>query len=161
MPSPNIRPATAADAALVLALVRELAGYERLLDEVVADEAMLEQALFGAAPRVFCDIAEWQGEPVGLALWYYSFSTFAGRHGIYLEDLFVRPAFRGHGLGKALLAGLAQRCMDENLARLEWSVLDWNAPAIDFYTSQGAQMLEGWTRARISDAGLAQLAGRA
>ena len=161
MPSPTIRPATAADAPMVLALVRELAGYERLLDEVVADEAMLEQALFGAAPRVFCDIAEWQGEPVGLALWYYSFSTFAGRHGIYLEDLFVHPAFRGHGLGKALLAGLAQRCMDENLARLEWSVLDWNAPAIDFYTSQGAQMLEGWTRARISDAGLAQLAGRA
>ena len=123
------------------------------------NEAMLAQALFGTAPRVFCDIAEWHGEPVGLALWYHSFSSFAGRHGIYLEDLFVRPAFRGHGLGKALLAGLAQRCVDESLARLEWSVLDWNVPAVDFYKAQGAQMLDGWTRARISGAALAQLAG--
>ena len=156
----TIRPAVPADAKLVIELVRELADYERLLHELVADEAMLAQALFGVAPKVFCDIAEWRGEPVGLALWYYSFSTFAGRHGIYLEDLFVRPAHRGFGLGKALLAGLAQRCINENLARLEWSVLDWNAPAIDFYTSQGAQMLDGWTRARISDAALARLAGR-
>ena len=90
-----VRRAIAADATLVLALVRELAGYERLLNEVVADEAMLARALFCTAPKVFCEIAEWQSEPVGLALWYYSFSTFAGRHGIYLEDLFVRPAFRG------------------------------------------------------------------
>ena len=140
-------------------MVRELADYERLLHEVAMNEAMLAEALFGTAPRVFCDIAEWHGEPVGLALWYHSFSSFAGRHGIYLEDLFVRPAFRGHGLGKALLAGLAQRCVDESLARLEWSVLDWNVPAVDFYKAQGAQMLDGWTRARISGAALAQLAG--
>ena len=157
----TIRSAVPTDADLVVALVRELADYERLLHEVAMNEAMLAQALFGTVPRVFCDIAEWHGEPVGLALWYYSFSSFAGRHGIYLEDLFVRPAFRGHGLGKALLAGLAQRCVDESLARLEWSVLDWNAPAVDFYKGQGAQMLDGWTRARMSGAALARLAGGA
>ena len=157
----TIRSAVPTDAALVVALVRELADYERLLHEVATNEAMLARALFGTAPRVFCDIAEWHGEPVGLALWYYSFSSFAGRHGIYLEDLFVRLAFRGHGLGKALLAGLAQRCLDESLARLEWSVLDWNAPAVDFYKAQGAQLLDGWTRARMSGAALARLAGGA
>ena len=155
----KIRPAIPADARLVLELVRELAEYERLLHEVVADEAMLAQALFGDAPRVFCDIVETGGQAAGLSLWFYSFSTFAGRHGIYLEDLFVRPAFRGQGLGKALLARLAQRCLDGNLARLEWSVLDWNAPSIAFYQAQGAQMLDEWTRARISGVDLARLAG--
>ena len=153
-----IRPAAPADAALILALVRELADYERLLHEVEADETSLAAALFRPQPRVFCDIAEWDGEPAGFALWYYSFSTFAGRHGIYLEDLFVRPAFRGKGLGKALLAHLARRCAAEGLARLEWAVLDWNQPAIDFYRAQGAQMLEDWMRARVSGAALAALA---
>ena len=155
----TIRPAVAADAALVVELVRELADYERLLHEVLANETMLAAALFGEVPRVFCEIVETGGQAAGLALWFYSFSTFAGRHGIYLEDLYVRPAFRGQGFGKALLARLAQRCLDENLARLEWSVLDWNAPSIAFYQAQGAQMLDGWIRARISGADLARLAG--
>lgn len=157
----HIRPARPADADLVFALVRELAEYERLLDDVVATPAMLAEALFGDAPRVFCDIAEWNGEPVGLALWFYNFSTFRGRHGIYLEDLFVRPAARGHGLGKLLLANLARRCVAENLARLEWSVLDWNEPSIGFYRQQGAELLDGWTTCRLTDTALWRLADEA
>ncbi|MHB2167538.1 N-acetyltransferase family protein [Alsobacter sp. R-9] len=157
----SIRPARAADAALVLDLVRELAEYERLSHEVDATAEGLGAALFGPAPRVFCDIAERHGEPVGFALWFYSFSTFRGRHGIYLEDLFVRPAARGHGLGKLLLANLARRCVTENLARLEWSVLDWNDPAIDFYKSQGAVMMDGWTTCRVTDEALWRLADQA
>jgi diamine N-acetyltransferase len=122
---------------------------------------MIAGALFGPAPRVFCDIAEWHGQPAGFALWFYNFSTFRGRHGIYLEDLFVRPAQRGHGLGKALLAHLARRCVTENLARLEWSVLDWNTPSIDFYKAQGAVMLDGWTTCRVTGEALWRLADQA
>ena len=154
-----VRPAAPADAALVLALVRELAAYERLAHEAVATPQMIAQALFCQSPRVFCDIAESDGEAVGFALWFYSFSTFAGLHGIYLEDLFVRPAARGRGLGKALLACLAQRCQREGLARLEWSVLDWNAPSIAFYEAQGAAMVDGWTKCRVDGAALARLGG--
>lgn len=153
----SIRPATPADAGLVLALIRELADYERLLHEVEAGEADLAAALFGPQPRVFCDIADWEGEPVGFALWFYSFSTFRGRHGLYLEDLFVRPAGWGRGIGRALLAGLARRCREENLARLEWSVLDWNAPAIDFYRTLGAEPCAGWTRFRLDGPALSDL----
>jgi diamine N-acetyltransferase len=158
---PVIRPATPADAGLVFDLVHELAVYERLEADVDATPAMIADALFGPAPRVFCDIAEWQGQPVGFALWFYSFSTFRGRHGLYLEDLFVRPAQRGHGLGKKLLAHLARRCVAENLARLEWSVLDWNTPSIDFYKAQGAEMLDGWTTCRVTGAALWRLADQA
>ena len=157
----HIRPARPADAALVFALIRELAEYERLSGDVDATQEMIAQALFGAAPRVFCDIAEWHGEPVGFALWFYNYSTFRGRHGIYLEDLFVRPSARGHGLGKALLANLARRCVAEQLARLEWSVLDWNEPSIDFYKMQGAELLDGWTTCRVTDAALWRLADQA
>jgi GNAT superfamily N-acetyltransferase len=157
----HIRPARAADAGLIHQLVGELAEYERLAHEVVATPDMITSALFGDAPRAFCDIAEWHGEPVGLALWFYNFSTFRGRHGIYLEDLFVRPAARGHGLGKLLLANLARRCVAENLARLEWSVLDWNEAAIGFYREQGAELLDGWTTCRLTDAGLWRLADAA
>jgi diamine N-acetyltransferase len=158
---PVIRPATPADAGLVFDLVHELAVYERLEADVDATPAMIADALFGPAPRVFCDIAEWQGQPVGFALWFYSFSTFRGRHGLYLEDLFVRPAQRGQGLGKKLLAHLARRCVAENLARLEWSVLDWNTPSIDFYKAQGAEMLDGWTTCRVTGAALWRLADQA
>jgi diamine N-acetyltransferase len=158
---PVIRPATPADAGLVFDLVHELAVYERLEADVDATPAMIADALFGPAPRVFCDIAEWQGQPAGFALWFYNFSTFRGRHGIYLEDLFVRPAQRGHGLGKALLARLARRCVTENLARLEWSVLDWNTPSIDFYKAQGAVMLDGWTTCRVTGEALWRLADQA
>ncbi|MBK9081702.1 MAG: GNAT family N-acetyltransferase [Rhizobiales bacterium] len=157
-PAPLIRPARPDDAALIFALVRELADYEQLSHAVDADEAMIAEALFGPAPRAFCDIAEWKGEACGFALWFYNFSTFRGRHGIYLEDLFVRPSVRGHGLGKALLANLARRCVAENLARLEWSVLDWNEPSIAFYKAQGAELLDGWTTCRVSDQALWRLA---
>jgi len=99
---------------------------------------------------VFCQIADWNGKPAGFALWFYTFSTFLGRHGIWLEDLFVRPDMRGHGIGKALLVNLAQRCVAENLGRLEWAVLDWNQPSIDFYQSQGAVFMDDWRRCRVS-----------
>jgi GNAT superfamily N-acetyltransferase len=154
----RLRPAAPADCALVLALIRELAEYERLSHEVDATEELLGGALFGPTPRAFCDIAEWSGEPAGFAFWFYSFSTFRGRYGIYLEDLFVRPQHRGRGLGKALLRNLAQRCFEEDLPRLEWGVLDWNEPSIAFYRALGAEPIEGWTRNRLSGEALARLA---
>ena len=152
-----IRPAVPSDASLVLSLVRELAEYERLLHEVEATESMIADALFSDVPKAFADIAEWKEEPAGFALWFYNFSTFSGRHGIYLEDLFVRPALRGHGIGKALLQGLARRCLTEGLARLEWSVLDWNEPSIGFYKSHGAVAKDEWTVYRLSGESLARL----
>ena len=154
----TIRPATRPDAALVFSLIRELADYERLLHEVEATQEMIAEALFADAPRVFADIAEWNGEPGGLALWFYNFSTFRGLHGIYLEDLFVRPALRGHGIGKALLEGLARRCTAEGLARLEWAVLNWNEPSIGFYRSLGAVAKDDWTVYRLTGDALARLA---
>ena len=154
----EIRAARLGDSALVYALVRELAVYEELLHAVDATEAMISEALFGQNPRAFCDIVSWNGEDAGLALWFYNFSTFRGRHGIFLEDLFVRPAFRGKGLGKALLQHLAKRCVSEGLARFEWSVLDWNEPSIKFYKAMGAEMMEGWTGCRVSGDALAKLA---
>jgi GNAT superfamily N-acetyltransferase len=154
----NIRPARAGEAPLVLQLIRELAEYEKLLHEVVATDEMMDAALFGPEPRAFCDIAEWDGQPVGLALWFYNFSTFEGRAGIYLEDLFVRPEMRGKGIGKALMIRLAIRCRDEGLARLEWSVLDWNTPSIEFYRQRGAELMDGWTTCRVSGDALVTLA---
>ena len=154
-----IRPAKIEDASLVWALVRELADYERLTHEAVATQDDLSSALFAALPRVFCDIAEWNSAPAGFALWFYNFSTFRGRHGIYLEDLYVRPEHRGRGIGKALLQGLARRCRTEGLARLEWAVLDWNAPSIAFYESLGAQPQDTWTGYRLTGEALDGLAG--
>lgn len=154
----EVRPSRPADGLLILALVRELAVYEKLEEHAVATEADLAAALFGPTPRVFCDIVEQNGMPAGFALWFYNFSTFRGRHGIYLEDLFVRPAFRGAGLGKALLRRLARRCVDEKLGRFDWSVLDWNTPSIDFYKAQGAVLLDDWTTCRVEGAALARLA---
>ena len=153
----SIRQAEPEDAALVFAFVCELAAYEKLSHEVVATEADLTEALFGARPRVFADIAIWDGAPAGFALWFYNFSTFRGRFGIYLEDLYVRPERRGHGIGKALLANLAARCRAEGLARLEWAVLDWNAPSIAFYESLGARPQSDWIVYRLSDKALADL----
>lgn len=141
----------------MLALVRELAVYEKLLHEVDATEEMIDRELFGEKPRAFCDIAEWNGEPVGLALWFYNFSTFRGRCGIYLEDLYVRPDLRGKGIGKALLARLGKRCMDEGLARFEWSVLNWNTPSIEFYKAMGAELMDGWTICRVEGDALTKL----
>ena len=156
-PLKSIRPATRADAPEIFALIKELADYERLADAVDATPAMIEAALFGPAPRVFCDIAEHEGAVAGIAVWFYNFSTFRGRHGIYLEDLHVRPALRGKGLGKALLVNLARRCAAENLARVEWSVLDWNRPSIYFYKSLGATLEDEWTTCRLTGDALARL----
>jgi GNAT superfamily N-acetyltransferase len=154
----RIRVATANDASLVFAFIIALADYEKLADDVVTSEAEIAAALFGDRPRVFCDIAEWDGEPAGFALWFYNFSTFRGRHGIYLEDLFVKPDFRGKGLGKALLAHLAKRAVAQGCARVEWSVLDWNTPSIDFYKSLGAVPQDAWTGFRLTGEALEALA---
>jgi GNAT superfamily N-acetyltransferase len=156
----KLRPAHPGDAPLILALVRELAEYERLAHEVEATEAEMAAALFGPHPKVFCDIAEWDGSPAGFALWFYNFSTFRGRHGIYLEDLYVRPEQRGRGIGKALIANLARRCVAEGLARLEWAVLDWNAPSIAFYRSLGAGAQDDWTVYRLTGEALQALGAR-
>jgi GNAT superfamily N-acetyltransferase len=155
----SVRQARPDDAALILAFIRDLAEYEKLLDEVSATEAGIARDLFGENPRVFCDIAEIDGEPVGLAVWFYTYSTFKGRHGIWLEDLFVRRQSRGQGAGKALLARLAKRCLDEDLPRLDWAVLDWNAPSIAFYDSLGAEALDDWITRRLSGEALRRLAG--
>jgi GNAT superfamily N-acetyltransferase len=154
----SIRPATASDAALIFGFIRELAEYERLAHEVDATEVDIAKALFGPNPRVFADIAEWEGEPAGFALWFYNFSTFRGRHGIYLEDLFVKPELRSKGIGRALLRHLARRCLAEGLARLEWWVLDWNEPALKVYRSIGAMPMDEWTVQRVTGEALHQLA---
>ena len=156
----SIRPARPGEAALALQFVRELAEYEKLAHEVAATVAMIDAALFCPSPRVFCDFAEWNGEVAGFALWFVNFSTFSGRAGIYLEDLFVRPAHRHKGIGKALMAHLAAKCIENGWARLQWAVLDWNAPSIDFYRSLGAVLLDEWTGCRVSGEALSRLAGR-
>ena len=153
----KLRSAVPADVPAILALIRELADYERLLHEVDATEADLTAALFGPHPRVFCEIAEWAGAPAGFSLWFYTFSTFRGRHGIYLEDLYVRPERRGAGIGKALIARLARRCADEGLPRLEWAVLNWNEPSIGFYRSLGARPQDDWTVYRLTGEALERL----
>ena len=155
-----VRDAVRADAPQIIRFIEALAEYERLSHEAVATVADIERELFGPSPKVFCQIAEWNGQPAGFALWFYTFSTFLGRHGIWLEDLFVNPDMRGHGLGKALLVDLAQRCVRENLGRLEWAVLDWNQPSIDFYRSQGAVFMDDWRRCRVSDEALNTLGGK-
>jgi GNAT superfamily N-acetyltransferase len=126
---------------------------------VEASEADVGRDLFGPNPRVFCDIAERDGQPIGFALWFYNYSTFRGRHGIWLEDLFVVPEARGGGAGKALLRRLARRCVDQGLGRMEWAVLDWNAPSIAFYDSLGASALDDWTTRRLTGEALTRLAG--
>ena len=153
----SIRAAKPGEASLVLDFIRKLADYERRLAEVDATETQINDALFGPNPRTFCEIAEWNGEPAGFALWYYIFSTFRGRHGIYLEDLFVEPELRGKGIGKALLSRLAQRCVEEGLPRLQWWVLDWNEPSVAFYRSLGAEPMADWTVFRVSGDALAKL----
>ena len=156
----SIRNAIAADAALVERFVRALAEYEKLTQEVKAGAADFSRELFGPSPRAFCEIAEWEDEPAGFAIWFYTFSTFEGRCGLWLEDLFVDPAFRGKGIGKALLVNLAQRCVREDLKRFEWAVLDWNQPSIDFYKGRGARIMGDWQHCRVDGDALLAL-GRA
>jgi len=152
-----IRDAARSDAPLILKFINDLAVYERLGHEAVATTGDIERELFGESPKVFCQLAEADGKPAGFALWYYTFSTFQGRLGIWLEDLFVDPDMRGLGVGKALLTDLAQRCVREGLGRFEWNVLDWNQPSIDFYQSQGAVFLDDWRRCRVSGPALERL----
>ena len=142
-------------------MIRELAEYEREPNAVVATEAMLHEALFGDSPAVFGLIAEDEGVTVGFALWFLNFSTWLGRHGIYLEDLYVRPQHRGSGHGKALLAELARICVERGYGRFEWWVLDWNTPAIDFYRSIGAEPMDEWTVQRVTGDALTALASGA
>lgn len=157
--APTVRPAAAQDAGAIHGFILALAEYEKLSHAVFATQGDIAAALFGPAPRAFAEIAELDGRPIGFSLWFYSFSTFEGRHGIYLEDLFVLPEARGRGAARALMRSLARRCVDEGLARLEWAVLDWNAPAIAVYDRLGAAALDDWIIRRLTGAPLAALAG--
>ncbi|SDB81007.1 L-amino acid N-acyltransferase YncA [Raineyella antarctica] len=156
MPDPRVRTALPADVPAILGLVRDLATYEKAPQACVATEADFEQALFPAHghPTTFCHVAEAGGRVVGIALYFLNFSTWTGRNGIWLEDLYVEPQHRGSGLGKALLLSLAEVCAERGYPRLEWTVLDWNQPSIDFYRSLGAEPLEEWTTYRLDGADL-------
>ena len=154
----DIRPARPDDAALIVEFVRALAEYEKSGERARMTEADVAAAFFGANPRIWCDIAEAGGKPVGCAVWYYNFSTWEGRHGIYLEDIFVVPEARGTGAGVALMRHLAQRCRDEGLRRLKWEVLDWNAPSIAFYERLGARPSTEWLSYSLSGSALMKLA---
>ena len=157
----SVRAATRHDVPVVLQLVRELAAYEREPDAVEATEQMLADALFGDTPVAHCHLAELDGEVVGFALWYVSFSTWKGLPGLWLEDLFVRPEARGEGLGRRLLQALAGVCVERGWARFEWWVLDWNTPAHGFYASLGARPEDEWTVWRLDGEKLAELGATA
>ena len=157
--SVEIRPAAASDLPAMMVLVRELAEYERLSHAVTATEASFEAALFGARPTAEALVAFVDGEMVGYAIYFQNFSTFVGRAGIYLEDLYVRPERRGGGIGKRLLSRVAQVAVERKCQRLEWAVLDWNEPSIQFYKSLGAEPLDEWTIFRMAPAAIAKLAG--
>jgi GNAT superfamily N-acetyltransferase len=154
----RIEPATPADTPTILGLIKELAEFEKLLDQVIATEDRLRQSLFGAQRHAEVLMARLGTESVGFALFFHNYSTFRAQPGIYLEDLYVRPAHRGQGYGEALLAHLARLCVERQCGRLEWSVLDWNQRAIDFYKSLGAEPLAEWTMFRVTGEKLSQLA---
>jgi len=157
----EIRAATAADVPLILDFIRGLAEYERMLDQVEATEERLRTSLFpgnGVAPAAYCAIGSVDGTPAGFALYFFNYSTFLARPGLYLEDLFVRPEHRGAGLGKALLLHLAALAHERGCGRMEWAVLDWNEPAIGFYEALGAKRLHEWQLCRLDRAGLARYA---
>jgi GNAT superfamily N-acetyltransferase len=157
-PNFTLRPAAPSDVPAVLRLIRGLADYERLSDEVTVTETDLQEALFGSVPRIQTILAEVSGEPVGLALFYYTFNTFKARPNIFLEDLFVEPGHRGSGIGLALMRHLAQRAVEENCGRIEWRVLNWNRPAIDFYQRLGAKPIESWHPRQLRGGALVALA---
>jgi diamine N-acetyltransferase len=154
----KIRPATPADAATIAALVRELADYEKLLPEAKATPADFLRELESPQPVIHVLIAEWHGEPAGFALYFFNFSTFVGRPGLYLEDLFVRPAQRAHGIGRALLRELARIAQQRDCGRMEWAVLDWNEPALRFYKSLEARQMNEWIIHRLTPVEIAKLA---
>ncbi len=154
----TVRPIRPDDVAAVVGLVRELAEYEKAAAEVRLTEQQLHACLFGDSPALFGHVAEVGGEVVGMALWFLNFSTWRGTHGLYLEDLYVRPGHRGTGLGRELLRTLADLCVRRGYSRLEWSVLDWNTPSIDFYRAAGAVPMDGWTVFRLTDDALTTFA---
>ena len=154
----TVRPVRPQDVPALVGLVRELAEYEKAADEVRLTEEQLSAALFGESPKLFGHVAEKDGAVVGMTLWFLNFSTWRGTHGIYLEDLYVRPEHRGTGLGRELLRTLAELCVQRGYARLEWSVLDWNTPSIDFYRAAGAVAMDEWTVWRLADDALRRFA---
>lgn len=155
----TLRPATPGDEDGILTGIRALAVYEREPDAVRNSAAALTETLFGPSPQAFCHVVERHGAIVGIAIWFLTYSTWTGRHGIWLEDLHVDEAERGRGYGKALIASLAEVCLERGYSRLEWTVLDWNTPAIEFYRSLGAEPMNEWTTQRLTDRALTALAG--
>jgi GNAT superfamily N-acetyltransferase len=151
--------ATESDVPVILQMIRDLAEYERMSDEVVATESGLRESLFGPTPDAEVLIAYADAQPAGFALFFHNYSTFMGRRGLYLEDLFVKPAFRGRGIGKRLLVELARIAVDRGCGRFEWAVLDWNEPAIGFYKKLGAQCMDAWSTFRVTGDSLTRLAG--
>lgn len=154
----SIRPATINDTDEILAMIYELALYEKAPEEAKATRGQIIESFFSEDPKVFCEIVEVDGSIAGFAIWFLNYSTWQGKHGIYLEDLFVRPQYRGKGFGKALLKHLAAICEERGYGRFQWWVLDWNQPAIDFYKSLGAVAMDEWTVFRVSEQALTQLA---
>ena len=153
-----IRPSTSEDVPLILDFIRGIAEYEKLSHEVTATEADIRESLFGKRPAAECVLAFWDGKPGGFAVFFHNFSTFLGKAGLYLEDLFVKPEFRGKGIGKALLFHLAGIARERECGRFEWAVLDWNTPAIEFYKKLGAKPMDEWTIFRLDKKGIARLA---
>ena len=153
----KIRPARQEEVGVVLQLIHDLAVYEKAPNEVEATEKELLETIFTSDPKVFCDLVEVDGEIAGMAIWFLNYSTWQGKHGIYLEDLFIKPEYRGRGYGKALLKHLAKICDEKGYGRFQWWVLDWNSPAIEFYRSLGAVAMDEWTVYRVSGAPLKEL----
>ena len=153
----QIRPARRDEVGIVLQLIHDLAVYEKAPNEVEATEKELLETIFSNDPKVFCDLVEVDGEIAGMAIWFLNYSTWQGKHGIYLEDLFIKPEYRGRGYGKALLKHLAKICDDKGYGRFQWWVLDWNSPAIEFYRSLGAVAMDEWTVYRVSGQALNEL----
>ena len=158
MANVKLRLATAEDVPTILSFVKALAAFEHLEDEVEATEADLHASLFGVPPRAEALIAELDGAAVGFSVWFYNFSTFRGRHGLFVEDIYVDPAHRGAGIGRKIFRFLAQHAISQGCARMDWDVLNWNAAAIGFYRSIGAFPLDGWTRQRLTGPALTALA---
>ena len=153
----KIRSARKDEAAIILQLIKDLAEYEKSPDEVKASEKEILETIFADNPKVFCDFVEVDGHIAGMAIWFLNYSTWQGKHGIYLEDLYVKPEYRGRGYGKALLQHLASICNERGYGRFQWWVLDWNSPAIEFYRSLGAEAMSEWTVYRVSDEPLRSL----